>query len=112
MTAWSTGCPEVLLGRLLQLLQHHRGDLRRRRTSLSLLTRTSPLLARDTLIRAPSSFLRSPRRSLRPMKRLIEKIVFSGLRDRLPLGNLPDERARRLGEPDHRRREPAAFSGW
>ena len=47
--------------------------------------------------------------NLRPMKRLIEKTVFSGLVTAWRLATWPDQPLARLGERDNRRRQPAAF---
>ena len=100
---------EVLLRGLLQLLQDHRGDLRRRVFLVAAtFTRTSPLPAAMTVYGTIfiSSLTSSKRR---PMKRLMEKMVFSGIGHRLALGDLADEPLARLGEGHDRRRQPAAF---
>ena len=98
---------QVVLRRLLQLLQHHRGDLRRgvalsRRLDLDVIARTRDrvgdhlLLFRD-LGQAPShEALDRENRVLR-------------VRHRLPLGNLTDQALALVRERDDRRCRPASL---
>ena len=100
---------EVVLGRLLHLLEDHRRDLGRR-VLLAL------DLDRGERRSGPSTTLYGTRFDLlrhlavrRPMKRLIEKTVFLRVGDGLPLGDLADQPLAVLGERDDRRGGPAAL---
>ena len=70
---------EVGLGVGLQLLEDHRGELRRRVLLAACLHAHVVVRARDDLVRDDLHLLRDlVMHYLRPMKRLIEKIVFCG----------------------------------
>ena len=101
--------PEILLGGLLQLLQDHRGDLRRRVLLAATLRRARRRWCARTT-RYGTIFISSLTSSnRRPMKRLIEKMVFSGLVTAWRLATWPTSRSPALRERDDRRRQPAAF---
>ena len=100
---------EIVLGRLLQLLQDHRGDLGRR---VLLAAHLDPRVAvvgpaRPCRARATASLVTSS--NLRPMNRLIEKTVFSGLVTACRLATWPTSRSPSLANADDRRRGPRAF---
>jgi hypothetical protein len=77
MTAFGDRLPEVLLRRLLQLLQDHRGDFGRR--VFLAVRRDARVAVRARTTRYGTIFISSLTSSyLRPMKRLIENTVFSG----------------------------------
>ena len=108
MTALSTGCPRYSSAACFSFCRII-AEISGGEYSLPCaLTRASPLLARTTWY--GTIFISSLTSSnLRPMKRLIEKTVFSGIGHRLPLGHLADQAFAGLGERDHRRRQPSAF---
>ena len=99
---------EVLLGRLLQLLQDHRGDLRRRVLLVHDLDAHVAVGGRRHRVRHHLHFfvhfVEAPAHE--PLDR--EDGVL-GVRHRLPLGDLPDEPFAGLGERDHGGRDAAAF---
>ena len=108
MTALVTGWPEILLGGLLQLLQDHRGDFRRR---ILLAARVD---ARIAVARAHHLV----RHHLHLFVDLVELAAHEaldredgvlGVGDRLPLGHLADQPLARLRERHDRRRQAAAL---
>ena len=99
---------QVLLGRLLELLEHHRRDLRRRVVLV-------PDLDADVAVGRGNDGVGD---HLHLLAHLVEAAAHEaldrehgvlGVRDRLALGDLPDEALARLGERHDRRRQPAAL---
>ena len=108
MTALVDRLAEVLFGGLLQLLQNHRGDFRRR---------VFLAVRRDTGI-AVAGAHHLIRHHLHFFRHLVELAAHEpldredgvlGIGDRLALRHLADQPLTRLGEGDDRRRQPAAF---
>ena len=99
---------EVLLRRLLQLLQDHRGDLRRR---IGLARRVDPHVA----VAGPLDRVRHHLHffgdfvELAPHEPLDREDGVLGVGDGLTLGDLTDEPLACLREPDDGRRDAAAF---
>ena len=99
---------EVVFRGLLQLLQDHRGDLRRRQV----------LLARLDAHVAVGGALDVVRHHLHFFVDFVEAAAHEaldredgvlGIGDRLPLGDLADQPLAGLAERDDRRRDPAPF---
>ena len=100
---------EVCLGVGLQLLQDHRADLGRGEILVVDLRRERRRSRRESTLYGTIDSSSFTSASLRPMKRLIEKIVFSGLVTAWRLARVPTRRSPLVGERDHRRRSAAAF---
>ena len=110
MTALRDRLPEVLLGGLLQLLQDHRGDLAAARSPCRWPSTAHVAVGRRARPWYGTIFISSLTSSKRrPMKRLIEKTVFSGLVTAWRLATWPTSRSPVLANADDRRRQPAAF---
>jgi hypothetical protein len=99
---------QILLGRLLELLEHHRRDLRRRVVLV-------PDLDADVAVGRGNDGVGDHLHLLAHLvvaaahEALDRKHRVLGVRDRLALGDLPDEAFARLGECHDGRRETAAF---
>ena len=100
--------PEILLGGLLQLLQHHRRDLRRRVLLVADLDAHIAVGRRNDPVRHHLHFLvhlvESPSHEALDREDRVLRI-----RDRLALGNLPDQPLARLRERHDRRRQSTPF---
>ena len=99
---------EVLLRGLLQLLQDHRGDLRRR-ILLAVRRDARIAVARAHDLVRHHLHLFGDFVELAPHEALDREDGVLGVRDRLALGHLADKTLACLREGDDRRRHPAAF---
>ena len=101
---------EVVLGGLLHLAQHHRGDLGRAVPLAAQLDPGVAVLGRDDLVsRDPDAFFHLGRIELAADQPLDREDRVLRIGDGLALGNLAHQPLTRLGERHHRRRGATAF---
>ena len=99
---------EILLGRLLQLLQNHRGDFRRRYSlSRGVDAHVAVRRAHDAIRHHLHLFVHFIELASHEALDREDRVLRVG--HRLPLGDLPDQPLAGLGERHDRRRQPAAF---